>query len=130
MSCYCDYDYSEFPTLYAESTVKARREHRCCECLGVIKTGESYQRRSGKWEGQFRSFKTCQRCVDFEANIKAHIPCFRVCSIGDLIEDAVECLRDYREEASTLLFGAYRRDILRRRNATAIRAARRLTPHP
>ncbi|MEX3914823.1 hypothetical protein AB4Y43_01060 [Paraburkholderia sp. BR10872] len=124
MSCYCDIDYDELPTFYTESMVKARREHRCCECLGTISRGENYQRRSGKWEGRFECFKTCQRCIDFEANVKAHIPCFRVCSIGELIAEAVECLREYREEAPSLLFGAYRRDIMRRRNATALRAAR------
>lgn len=129
MSCYCDYDYSEMPVCYEEATVKARREHRCCECLGRIAKGESYQRKSGKWEGQFQSFKTCKRCIDFEANVKAHVPCFRACSIGNLIEEAIDCLREYREDASSLLFGAYRRDIMRRRNATAIRSARQAPHH-
>jgi hypothetical protein len=123
MSCYCDYDYAEYPTFYEEKMVTARRDHRCCECLGAIAKGERYERKSGKWEGQVQTYKTCQRCLDFEAHIKAHIPCFRLCSIGDLIEEAVECLRDYRREAPSLLFGAYRRDIQRSRNAAAIRAA-------
>ena len=124
MSCYCDYDYSEMPTFYEEVIVTARREHRCCECFGAIARGERYQRASGKWEGEVKTYKTCQKCLDFEANIRAHIPCFRRCALGELIDDAVETLRDYRKEAPSLLFGAYRRDILRRRNATALRAAR------
>jgi len=112
------------PAFYEEVIVTARREHRCCECFGVIARGERYQRASGKWEGKFETYKTCQKCLDFEVNIKAHIPCFRRCAFGELIDDAVEMLRDYRKEAPSLLFGAYRREILRRRNADALRAAR------
>jgi hypothetical protein len=114
MSCYCDFD--EGPEFFSTTSPVARRKHVCCECRGTINPGERYERSSGKWDGVFQVFKTCQRCVDFEQNITAHIPCFRRCSFGELISDAIDCLRDYKQDASALLFGAYRRLIEARRN--------------
>lgn len=46
------------------STLKARKQHHCCECAGTILPGQQYQRVSGVWEGNAEAFKTCLPCVE------------------------------------------------------------------
>ncbi len=56
--CYCE----EGPTVTWQSTPIARIEHKCCECGSVISKGEKYHLDKGVWEGDFRTFKTCEIC--------------------------------------------------------------------
>jgi hypothetical protein len=59
--CDClDLPQAEF---YNEEIVRARREHKCCECRRPIRKGEVYQRANGKWDGDFASFATCNACL-------------------------------------------------------------------
>lgn len=53
---------SEGPDCYSELHPKSRKEHKCCECLGVIRVGERYQLFKGVWSGDAYSFKTCLEC--------------------------------------------------------------------
>jgi hypothetical protein len=41
---------------------KARKDHKCCECGDIIKKGDIYEYVSGKWEGEFDTYKTCMIC--------------------------------------------------------------------
>ena len=41
---------------------KARKEHRCCECRGLIQKGEHYFYSQGVWDHKGQSFKTCEEC--------------------------------------------------------------------
>ncbi|HEX7767092.1 MAG TPA: hypothetical protein VF443_10285 [Nitrospira sp.] len=59
--CGCDDDG---PEAFCEVTRKARIEHRCCECRGVIAPGQTYEYASGIWDGDPRAFKTCSLCVE------------------------------------------------------------------
>lgn len=59
--CSCDYD-GEAPEFYRIDIVKARKEHRCCECSDMIKPGDVYERISGKWDGEVYTCKTCVVC--------------------------------------------------------------------
>ena len=52
----------EFPVVYHMKVLRARKEHRCCECGGKILSGESYNYHSGVWDGQGMSFKVCPEC--------------------------------------------------------------------
>jgi hypothetical protein len=45
-------------------TPRARRQHTCCECHGPIVIGMRYQLVTGRWDGQFESWRTCLRCAD------------------------------------------------------------------
>lgn len=54
-----DGDSAEF---YVETTVKARRKHKCYECNEVINAGERYQRVSGKWDGTIEVYRFCLPC--------------------------------------------------------------------
>lgn len=52
---------SEIPKAYTRETPKARKDHTCCECRGVIKKGETYHRHSGIWD-EPQTFKVCNGC--------------------------------------------------------------------
>jgi hypothetical protein len=41
---------------------KARKQHKCIECRGVIPVGEAYHYYSGAWEGKGFSVKRCNDC--------------------------------------------------------------------
>ena len=61
-SCVCDVDYDPASILSAK-VVKARKEHRCCECGETIKKGEKYELVKGLWDGSWSTYKTCEMCV-------------------------------------------------------------------
>lgn len=62
--CSCDYDGPyDGPKVYHEAQPIARKEHRCCECGGIIKVGERYERVEGLWDDVWATFKTCLPCV-------------------------------------------------------------------
>lgn len=52
----------EYPQAYNHITRKARKDHRCCECRGLITKGETYEYHSGVWGGRPDSFKICAEC--------------------------------------------------------------------
>jgi hypothetical protein len=49
--------------------VKARKQHKCCECYVIIKAGDIYEKVVGKWDGEFCTFKTCKICVEIRDQI-------------------------------------------------------------
>jgi len=67
MDCFCDYEPPEF---YNKYSLRARKVHRCEECGGEIRAGEKYEYVSGKWCGDFSTFKTCERCADLRQWVK------------------------------------------------------------
>ncbi len=50
------------PSCYGVEMRKARIEHKCCECHGIIKRGETYNYHHGVWDGEGASFKVCVDC--------------------------------------------------------------------
>lgn len=52
---------SEFQTT---SKVTARKQHKCCECQGVIQPGQQYERCAGQWDGHMDVYRTCSGCAD------------------------------------------------------------------
>lgn len=53
----------EGPSVFWESKPRARKEHKCCECLSAISPGEVYELFEGVWEGSFGRFRTCSICA-------------------------------------------------------------------
>lgn len=49
---------------YNVTTPKARKRHVCEACGRVIEVGETYQRETGKWEGDFFSRAQCLDCAN------------------------------------------------------------------
>jgi hypothetical protein len=64
----CDFALGDFEgesfELYCTRMLTARREHKCCECSGVIPRGVQYENVVGKWDGEFSRYKTCLLCVE------------------------------------------------------------------
>lgn len=61
---------SENPSAYKQSTPKAIKVHRCCECRGEIQPGEVYHLLTGVWDGRGMSFKTCSDCEQLRKQLK------------------------------------------------------------
>lgn len=53
----------EMPTIYHHDNPRARKDHRCCECRGTIRAGETYHIITGIWDGRGLTFKTCPECM-------------------------------------------------------------------
>jgi hypothetical protein len=75
---YCDCDL-EYPAIYNESTVRARKHHTCSDCRGEIKPKETYKTISGLWDGKFSTYKQCQDCTVIR------------CDLGELY-DGCDCI--------------------------------------
>src|SRR5579859_6007983 len=48
---------------------KARKEHKCCECLGKILPGERYHYHHGIWDGEPGYYKVCTDCEKLRAEL-------------------------------------------------------------
>ena len=56
-----DSDGSDFCT---ETFHTARKAHKCCECRGVIKPRQRYERAAGKTCGSMWAYATCAECAE------------------------------------------------------------------
>ena len=52
------------PEFYNSSKHRARKNHKCDECGKAINKRELYECVSGKWDGDFLTYKTCGSCLD------------------------------------------------------------------
>ncbi len=62
MNCDCSGYDGDGPSVYSSYDRKARKEHKCSECKGIIKKGEKYHYISGLWNGEWSEFKICIPC--------------------------------------------------------------------
>lgn len=61
--CVCeDWYQDDGPEFVQVKIVKARKSHVCCECVEKIEIKKQYEKVSGKWDGEFSTFKTCLPC--------------------------------------------------------------------
>jgi len=98
-ACYCDADRPEF---VERNEYTARKQHRCCECGRKIEPGTRYIRYSGKWDGEFMTYKRCESCDDLAESLE-EVMCVW---IGGL----QECYADYLDSiGKTLDEDTYRR---------------------
>lgn len=63
----------EFLQAYTAVKRMARKDHRCCECLGWIKKGEEYHYHSGVCDGRGVSYKHCAECERLFAEVDAGV---------------------------------------------------------
>lgn len=113
--CYCDYDPPEF---HESKRQKARKQHKCCECGGIVVPGEVYDYAVGKWEGDLLTFKTCERCTDLYMWVKNNVPC--VCYVYEDLNEQMdiavyEAWNRAPKETVGLRFGYLRRKVARRK---------------
>lgn len=62
----------EMPDIYSCYTPVSKKEHKCCECRGVIFKGEKYYRHQGLWGGEFATYKRCIDCEKIVDEINSH----------------------------------------------------------
>jgi hypothetical protein len=56
-------DYEGDPAeVYHESAVKARKPHQCNECREPVPVSATYTRVSGKWDGEWSTWRFCAAC--------------------------------------------------------------------
>lgn len=65
----------EIPSVYGCDQPKARKDHQCYECLGVIAKGENYFKHHGVWDGTGGTFKVCSDCETLRSEADEGIQC-------------------------------------------------------
>lgn len=74
MECYCEpMEGEEYCTVWNVTWRKARKQHRCCECMDTIQPGQRYEHIFSVFEGDVTIFKTCEFCAaEFDRLVKKH----------------------------------------------------------
>lgn len=55
---------SELPQVVTVTHHVAHKEHKCCECGGIIAPLDVYERTKGEWFGKIAVFKVCVPCIE------------------------------------------------------------------
>jgi len=66
MGCGCsiEIEHDAYATgFFREEWVKARKEHKCCECSRTILVGEIHEYVAGKWDHLVVQHRTCADCA-------------------------------------------------------------------
>lgn len=66
----------ELPACYGHELRKARKDHKCCECRGVIAKGETYHFHHGVWDGSGASYKVCVDCEGLRIELDRDNACW------------------------------------------------------
>ena len=76
----------EYATVFKRTYPRARKDHECLECSGVIVRGEQHLRVGMFFDGSWSSWRECQVCEE----IGDHFSCGRGRVAGTLWEDLEE----------------------------------------
>lgn len=79
----------ELPSIFSREHPTARKPHKCCECHGVIRQGETYHRFWGIWDDP-ATFKVCDDCEALRAEIDKGSDPDEVTPYGYLCESVFE----------------------------------------
>lgn len=60
----------EMPEFFDSREPLARKQHKCDECMGPIEVGARYFYASGKWGGDFQTFKVCLPCQEMRKRLE------------------------------------------------------------
>lgn len=112
MSFSCDCEGPEFCT---ESVRRANKPHTCCECKGEIKVGEQHEHVAGKWDGEFSTFRTCERCADLRSSYSGMGYCS---TYGSLWADHLDMLLGMHEKQQSLKAIELAKAVIRQRRSS------------
>ena len=59
----------DLPSVYRCDRPTARKDHKCCECLGTILAGEKYHKHHGIWDGSAATYKVCEDCESLRSEM-------------------------------------------------------------
>jgi len=76
----------EVAELYQIDIRKARKVHKCADCLGVIPVGEKYHFHHGICEGRTFSHKSCADCEQMRNDLNAGEPVDECICVGELVD--------------------------------------------
>ena len=69
----CVIECEDYCDVFTETTVKARKRHKCDCCKGPIEPGQTYLKHFSVFDGQVTSEKMCCQCeVDRKSFCDAH----------------------------------------------------------
>lgn len=118
----CDYDT---PQLYRETFRKARKKHRCGECLSTIEPKEHYHHFMILLDGDFDTYKMCPKCRELSKildKLSEHV-CW---NWGELLFPETTG----QIETPGIRFKILRRTVLREKNYESIIRARKAIGAP
>jgi hypothetical protein len=72
------YGEGEYPDVYDERWMRARKEHVCCACSRTIQPGEQYHYTFMVYEGTPDHWKRCERCQAIFAHLSRRMKAARV----------------------------------------------------
>ncbi len=87
---------TDFPEFQNERTSKARKDHKCCECDGIIFKGFAHKAVTGKWNGAVQTFRMHIACSQIAENARdfftTEVGLFEdeIFGFGELVEAARE----------------------------------------
>lgn len=93
--CSCDL---EQPSVFVEDRHKAKKQHKCSSCKGVIMPGEEYIATFGVWDGEASRYRRCIDCDGLMAWAHQQDDCLCL-SVSDLMNDIREHFSDRGERA-------------------------------
>lgn len=94
---------AELPDFYTIENPKARKDHKCCECRGVIQKGEQYQNYSGHWnDSGFATFKTCSDCEKLRDDLSTGSSTGYWPAFGELTSDCADTGDEWLDRMVTI----------------------------
>lgn len=72
------------PSCFVRKQRRAAKQHRCCECRGLIQAGEMYLYISGVWDGTPASFRTCCDCSKLRDDVCVGMAYDELPALGEL----------------------------------------------
>lgn len=92
------------PQAFSQTTRRARKRHRCCECRGWIEAGEKYEYASGIWDGEPNDYKTCFGCAQLRKELgKLSHCCVPLTGLREELMNFAEYSDDQEAKAAPLL---------------------------
>jgi hypothetical protein len=70
-----DYDGDQ-ASVFNSHVLKARKSHTCYECEETIQPGDRYERVSGKWGDEWRTYRFCLPCSEIATEFSDNARCF------------------------------------------------------
>ena len=116
---------TEFATCTSVTHHVARKEHKCCECRGIIQPMDVYERTTGVWDSTPHTFKVCGPCEEIrdwllnETNWPGLEDIHGTFAFGDLKMHLHELVQEHENNQ---LFPAYRRIVQMKRRCDAAKA--------
>lgn len=87
--------------VYEIENRKARKDHRCGDCCGVIKAGEIYRYHHGVFDGSGFSDKICADCDAIRDEMNKKVDLYEQVCVGELqdavFEDSDEMIKRFIE---------------------------------